>query len=87
MIQFNLTSGEAKDFKDNTPEPRGIFRRKVDPILSELAHQAEAVQMKESLVSAYPSTHLTGTRSSPDDDDDDDINLRPRDLPKGIGMC
>ena len=22
-----------------------------------------------------------------DDDDDDDINLRPRDLPKGIGTC
>ena len=29
-----------------------------------------------------------GRYNSPnDDDDDDDINLRPRDLPKGIRMC
>jgi hypothetical protein len=25
--------------------------------------------------------------SNDDDDDDDDINLRPRDLPKGIRTC
>ena len=25
--------------------------------------------------------------NSPNDDDDDDINLRPRDLPKGIRTC
>ena len=29
-----------------------------------------------------------GPHNSPNDnDDDDDINLRPRDLPKGIRMC
>jgi hypothetical protein len=33
---------------------------------------------------------LVGEKVSPDDDDDDDdddINLRPRDLPKGIRTC
>jgi hypothetical protein len=30
---------------------------------------------------------IFGYALADDDDDDDDINLRPRDLPKGIGTC
>jgi len=30
---------------------------------------------------------VPNTDDDDDDDDDDDINLRPRDLPKGIGTC
>jgi hypothetical protein len=39
------------------------------------------VQAERSVFAGLPGT------DDDDDDDDDDINLRPRDLPKGIRTC
>jgi hypothetical protein len=42
----------------------------------------------EVIPSCRTTVHFTGYQlRGGRDDDDDDINLRPRDLPKGIGTC